>query len=797
MVLWGEGMKRRLFSVLAGFLIIVGSFPFVLSASRIRPSQGEIPIASSQASFTSIQYAINEAENGSTIVVPSGIYYEHVVVNKSISLFGENLSTTIIDGGNASTVVEVTADNVAIVGFTIRNSGWGWTRNGILVHLADNCEIRNNRLVNNCHNVRLNYSSGSLVISNVIEGNGYGIRLINAVDCIAADNNISGCIGAVHLEFATSCTVKRNTLTRNDQGIRMYSPCAYNNIVANNVSNNNYDGMIDNSMNGNATFLENFIFHNNFVNNTYPFICKGSGNIWDDGYPSGGNYWSRYNGTDLYHSIYQNETGCDGIGDTSYQINSDNIDQYPLMQQWNALPVCNTNTAITYASIQEAIDAPETLGGHTLWVESGSYLENVIVRKPITLVGENEFTTIIDGRNAGTVLCINSDNVTIVGFTIRNSGSNYPPYGMDCGVLLNHTVGCSVAGCLVTNNRIGIYASFSTFNTIANNTIHTNYENGIWLWYSGHSALKGNNVSGNKYNFGIFGSDFSDFNNLVDTSNSADGKFIQYIVGAHDEILTQTDTGTLYLINCVNVTVRDLSLTGNGHGIFCYNVTNSRIENVSAARNNYGIYLQRSDGNTIRNSNCLDDWVGICVEDAKCDVVEGNVATECGKGISLYGADNNSLIGNNLQNNLYGIRLFSSSFNRILHNNLIENAESVSLISSYENVWDNGCEGNYWSNYNGTDLDLDGVGDTCIPWEAVDCYPLMGPYVAGDINHDGVVNILDVVETAVFYGSTPSSPDWNPHADIAEPYGVIDILDLVTCTFHYGEKYQWRSNIQE
>ncbi len=743
-------MKRRLFSVLAGFLIMVGSFPFVLSASRIRPSQGEISIASSQASFTSIQYAINEAENGSTIVVPSGIYYEHVVVSKSISLVGENVSTTIIDGSNAGTVVEVSADNVDIVGFTIRNSGWGWTRNGILVHLADNCEIRNNRLVNNCHNIRLNYSRGSLVIGNVIEGNGYGIRLINAVDCTAADNNISGCIGAVHLEFATSCTVKRNTLTRNDQGIRMYSPCAYNNIVANNVSNNNYDGMIDNSMNGNATFLENFIFHNNFVNNTYPFICKGSGNIWDDGYPSGGNYWSRYNGTDLYHSIYQNETGCDGIGDTSYQINSDNIDQYPLMRQWNALPVCNINTAITYASIQEAIDAPETLDGHTLRAESGLYCQSVTVRKSITLAGEDKLTTVMDGQHAGTVLCIDSDNVSIVGFTIRNSGSDYPPYGMDCGVLLNHTVGCSIADCLVTNNRIGIYASFSTFNTIANNTVYANHENGIWLWYSGHNVLKGSNISGNKYNFGVFGGDFSDFDNLIDTSNSVDGESIQYMMGAQDEILSQIDTGVLYLINCVNVTVRDLSLTRNGHGVFCYNVTNSRIENVSATGNNYGIYFQRSDANTIRNSHCLNDWVGICLENAKYDTVEGNVVAECEKGISLYEADNNSIIGNNLLNNLYGIRLFSSHSNEIFHNNFIENTEQASLINSYQNAWDSGFEGNFWSNYDGSDTDRDGLG---YPPNIIDDYnrdqhPLLGIFCEFEVDYEGEFYDVTVVSNS-------------------------------------------------
>jgi hypothetical protein len=54
-------------------------------------------------------------------------------------------------------------------------------------------------------------------------------------------------------------------------------------------------------------------------------------NVWDDGYPSGGNYWSDHAGTDLRNGVYQNETGSDWIGDSSYTLNKDNTDRYPLM----------------------------------------------------------------------------------------------------------------------------------------------------------------------------------------------------------------------------------------------------------------------------------------------------------------------------------------------------------------------------------------------------------------------------------------------------------------------------------
>jgi len=61
-------------------------------------------------------------------------------------------------------------------------------------------------------------------------------------------------------------------------------------------------------------------------------------NVWDNGYPSGGNYWSDYNGTDMYGGSYQNETGSDGIGDTPYVINEKNRDNYPLMNPWPSGP---------------------------------------------------------------------------------------------------------------------------------------------------------------------------------------------------------------------------------------------------------------------------------------------------------------------------------------------------------------------------------------------------------------------------------------------------------------------------
>jgi nitrous oxidase accessory protein NosD len=79
----------------------------------------------------------------------------------------------------------------------------------------------------------------------------------------------------------------------------------------------------------------NTIRHNNFVNNNVQVYVQSSyNNIWNDGYPSGGNYWSDYGGVDLYGGLYQNEVGSDGVGDTPYAIDANNMDRWPLMTQW-------------------------------------------------------------------------------------------------------------------------------------------------------------------------------------------------------------------------------------------------------------------------------------------------------------------------------------------------------------------------------------------------------------------------------------------------------------------------------
>jgi parallel beta-helix repeat protein len=434
--------------------------------------------------YKTIQEAINYASNGDVIFVRNGVYHEHIVVNKSVSLIGESKIATIIDGSGSRNVINITAYNVTITRLTVRNGGSLYNEgSGIFIYASYISYVNHGDYVN--------------ISQNLIINNWNGIVIYNAQNVLINDNEISSNVyNGIEISYAYNCTINKNNITKNEYGITLYGAnhkVTWNNvsfntisgiiidsygceIIGNVVSNNTLDDgiilsgdnnkIINNTISSNGKYgmyiigfnnslLENRIFsnkeigiflygssgnifkfnnitsngqlglltnfdrnntficniisthtengvglfssinntyfqnnilnnkvgislgtdsigsrfventvknnyvgvlvssannntfyHNSFVNNTrqiydrswdHPWVSPSINN-WDNGYPAGGNYWSDYVGSDRFYGPYQNLTGSDGIGDTPYIIDENNVDRYPLINPWPIQP---------------------------------------------------------------------------------------------------------------------------------------------------------------------------------------------------------------------------------------------------------------------------------------------------------------------------------------------------------------------------------------------------------------------------------------------------------------------------
>jgi parallel beta-helix repeat protein len=279
--------------------------------------------------FSTIQEAINAAQNGSTILVDSGVYYEHLTVNKSLTLLGADKEDTIIDGSHSGSVITITSDNVTLNGFTIRNSS------NDLFAGAD---------------IDLYHSVGSVVSGNVVTLGGWaGIEIDDSSNDRLSDNIVSSTIGstvgliwgdAIRLTSSANNTISGNIITNcTEFGINLIN-CQGNLIAGNTILGETIS--IDSSTN-------NTFFHNDFFAYPGPELIDSpaSNNSWSIG--GEGNYWDDYTGLDDGSG---GRVAGDGVGDTNLPWHG--ADYNPLISPANSLLVFWNNQAFAASIVSNS-----------------------------------------------------------------------------------------------------------------------------------------------------------------------------------------------------------------------------------------------------------------------------------------------------------------------------------------------------------------------------------------------------------------------------------------------------------
>jgi len=297
----------------------------------------------------------------------------------------------------------------------------------------------------------------------------------------------------------------------------------------------------------------------------------------------------------------------------------------------------------------------------------------------------------------------------------RNGGTIPPGAGQ---VILANCTQVTVENQEFTNTSHGITVGHSSKNYIRGNTFHSNNEEAINLRRSTHNIISENYIYSNHHGIWLYNSD----NNTIQFNNINSSGLGMLIISSN---------GNHIFGNKLTANLRGIEFMSSEDYL---KPTINTVVNNTLRDNGIGISIDECDENTLQNNIVIDNGRGFYLSSSKRNNIIGNAIRDNGYGIYFEDlSDENSIEGNNISNNYYGFYLRITSNNRFHHNNIINNTDQLNQEHS-RNIWDDGeGEGNYWDNYGGIDDGRDGrkvgdgVGDSLIPHEEVDNFPLIEP----------------------------------------------------------------------
>jgi parallel beta-helix repeat protein len=569
---------------------------------------------------------------------------------------------------------------------------------------------------------------------------GYGIYLVDTLNSIICNNTVTGDAYNIKLWRSYNNTIEGNTVTNAFRGILIYDSDD-NTITGNLVT----DGVVGIELENCAN---NVLRNNEMRNNRANFEVRSypTYRVINDVDTS-----NTIDGAPIYYWIDEEDRTIPSNAGCVVLVNCTGITAQNLHLSKNGQGILLFSTTNSTLNQNTVISSRGGRGIELVHSSNINIIENTVQNFSSGIHLQESSNNLITKNSIihndrGIMTESNSKENTILENEIASNDYGISERGgnnilsknriiaNDYGISVHSSSNMISDNIISGNNEMGIILDAGS-NTLTGNNVTDNSNYGIYI--SSGNTLRNNRMSNNRYNFDVRGTNFE---NDVDTSNLVDGKSIIYWVNQQDKTVTH-DAGYVALVKCENITIQNLNFSNNGDGIFLAFTNHSVIT-----------------GNTLTNNN---------------------------NGIKFWGSSSNRIVGNNIRENGNGIFFSGASFldvfhypspnNIIYYNNFIDNENNVADVAGSwwiqdstpaNNIWDTGNEGNYWSNYNGTDNNGDEIGETpyVIDEENQDNYPLMSP-----------VNIFDAGiwewtphSVFVLSNSTVSDFSFNPESALVQ-----------------------------
>ncbi|MFC5269784.1 nitrous oxide reductase family maturation protein NosD [Adhaeribacter terreus] len=370
------------------------------------------------------------------------------------------------------------------------------------------------------------------------------------------------------------------------------------------------------------------------------------------------------------------------------------------------LKVCKT---CDFKTVSSAVKAAKPYD--KILVQQGYYAENNIeIKKPLQLIGVGK--PVIDAQNKKGIFQVETRNVTIKGFELRNVEVSY--LRDFAAIKVYEGAHVTITDNHIKNAFFGIYLQRTDSCTVARNLIEgearteTTSGNAIHLWYSDFIQISDNKTSGHRD--GIY----LEFAKRCTIKDNLSFKNIRY--GLH----FMFSDGNTYTHN---------TFKNNGAGVAVMYTRDIVMQHNTFEHNwgpaAYGLLLKDISRSTISNNRFIKNTAGIYMEGSSYLHIEKNT----------------------FQGNGWALRVLSScSEDTFRLNNFMSNTFDVSTnASSTSNFFGH----NYWDKYEGYDLNKDKIGD--VPYRPVSLYSLVVERVPSSIMflRSFIVDLMDRMEKVI------------------------------------------------